>query len=356
MILSILCLPLFGKRVCPLAFSKIEISGKGDFIPCCGDWLTSDYFKIEKSDDNLWNGEQAVKLRASMYAGNLSYCKTDICQTTLLSPFILSLLYFLGLLRYIFPQTSFNSKNLWKMNFKKTLMPAPPSMAVLQGDFRCNIACPSCRSTLITTNKPEDEERLARAQHLLDQNARGLSKIQLAGDGEAFFTKWHREQFKNFTKENFPKLKEIILYTNGLLVNEKSFNDLRPGTDFVKNIIISIDAGDSETYKLVRGGDFNLLLKNLYWMKSLRESGRIHTFRICFVVRFENLHSVISFVELGRKLGVDQTIFRPFNSWDNMGVVSYKEQAVHLSDHPRHGEFLEIKNQVKSLPRVVFEA
>jgi wyosine [tRNA(Phe)-imidazoG37] synthetase (radical SAM superfamily) len=357
LLLKILQLPIFGKKVCPLPFSKIEISAKGDYIPCCHDWLTTDYYSISnESQSDLWNSNQAKKMRESIYQQDYKYCKRDICQTTLLSPLIILLLDKLGLISKIFPQTSFNTNNTIASLEKKVQMPSPPSMAVIQGDFRCNLACPSCRSDFITKLSPSEEERLDNATKLLKDYSRGLEKIQLAGDGEALYSPWHRDQFKSFNKESFPNLKEVILYTNGLLFNEKSYNELMPGMSLVNNVIVSIDAGDEETYEKVRGKGFEKLLQNLFWMKSLRKSKVLKLFRICFVVRLENLDSIKKFVELGHNLEVDQIIFRPLQKWDNMGISQYEEQAIHLSSHPSHQDFLKIKNEVKNLSKVVFEA
>ena len=239
---------------------------------------------------------------------------------------------------------------------KKSILPKEPSMAVVQGDFRCNLACPSCRSQLITQNNTEDDQRIDKAQKLIDLYSKGLKKVQLAGDGEALFTKWHRQQFLDFTPEIFPKLKEIILYTNGLLLNEQAYNELQPGMALVKNVIVSIDAGDGQTYSKVRGGDFTKLLSNLKWIQSIRKKSLIHTFRICFVVRLDNMDSIKSFIKLGHSLEVDQIIFRPLQKWENMAIQSYNEQAVHLKENKMHGRYLEIKKFSQKQKNVVFQA
>ncbi|MBT3584392.1 MAG: hypothetical protein HN509_05780 [Halobacteriovoraceae bacterium] len=345
---------IWGPKICAYPFSRMEISGKDFFLSCCADWMAPSYYKLEKGL-KPWNGPQALELRKKILNGDYSYCQTSICQVPRYPLFFLKLLGLFDLFSKVLPNTPLSKNNLKAMSNGESEMPDSPKSLVIQGDFRCNLDCPSCRSQLITTLDASAEKQLERASSDL-LKYQDAEIIQLAGDGEPFFSSWHREQIKNFTPQNYPHLKKLILYTNGLLVDSENFQLLSPGSKMINNIIVSIDAGDEATYKRVRRGDWQRLLRNLKWMSELRQKGVLESFRICFVARKENYNSMSAFVDLGHSLKVDQIIFRQLVPWQGMGISNYSEEALHLPENPLHPRYRELCLQLARRSKVVMRA
>ena len=108
--------------------------------------------------------------------------------------------------------------------------------------------------------------------------------LKFPGSGDPFASHHFRAFLKRINRKEFPNLK-VSLYTNGQLFTEKSWEELELSGK-VSYVNISIDAARAETYKIVRyPGDFERLLKNLEFIKQLRQSGEIKSLRFYFVVQ-----------------------------------------------------------------------
>lgn len=233
-------------------------------------------------------------------------------------------------------------------------MPDGPPAISVSVDPRCNLACPSCRKGPIRRVTTEQQAILDRVASLLESSRESLQTVRLAGYGEALFSPFLRQLLKGLSRERYPNLDFVFLLTNGLLMNEMSFEDLKPGSDHIRRIAVSIDAGNAEIYRKVRGGDWNVLMKNLEWASGLRKSGRLDDFSISFVARETNFSTIPEFVSLGRSLGVDRILFSQFQDWGVMSRAEYEREAIHLPGHPKHRELLALYRQFREEPTVSF--
>ncbi len=93
---------------------------------------------------------------------------------------------------------------------------------------------------------------------LLDRYAGSIEILKVAGDGEAFFSPDLQEVIRG--AHRFPRLRKIDVLSNGLLLSEKKVEALAPGSELIRSVNISVDAGDADTYLKVRGGDWARLL------------------------------------------------------------------------------------------------
>ncbi|MGZ3672619.1 MAG: radical SAM protein, partial [Bdellovibrionota bacterium] len=316
---------LAGGRICPMPFTRKEIRGSGPFVPCCSPWLTPEYFSLETGADS-WNGPQAQALRESVLNGSYRYCRRDICQTS----------YFTydQLPQLSNPEGEFylSPRNLSATQTGSLLLPEGPSDAVITADTRCNLACPSCRTEKITSLDAEGAARIESAKKELQSIA--LRRLRIAGDGEPLFSPFLREVIQGL--DQYPELKIVELHTNGILLDEDCLRKLGPGSGKINRLFVSIDAATPETYKQVRGGDWDRLLKNLRWAGGLG----LESFVLMFVYRRANFREMPLFVKLAKEVGADSACFSPFMPWERAGGLSYQDEAVHLPGHPDHEEFL----------------
>ena len=324
---------------CPAAFSTMEL-GRNEFVPCCHEWLREDYHRLE-AGENPWNGPQAQALRRSILDGNFKYCNKDRC------------------VRKLMPRETFEEnpsvikdavvslKNLDQIKRDQTTLPEGPTSLFIYADPRCNLACESCRSSHIFLLSEQQKKVIEKSEHLLRQYRGSLQTVRLAADGEVFFSPWLRRVLKNCTTENYPNLRYVHIQSNGLLFDEKAMEDLKPGTDMIQEVQISVDAGDEKTYNRVRGGDWQRLVNNLEWIATLRARGRIRYFQINFVVRKASFQSIPDFVKLGKRLGVDSFDFCDFRNWGRAHFVDFNDELVSSPQHPQFEEYCSIIQSVR---------
>src|SRR5262249_28621025 len=158
-------------------------------------------------------------------------------------------------------------------------------------DPRCNLACPSCRSTKITKLDPYFERQVAHAERLLELYRKDVRSLKMAGNGEVFYSPFLRKLLKDISTETYPSLNRIHILTNGTYMTPDTFEKLRPGTDLIQSIAVSIDAGTAEVYRAVRGGDWDALVRNLEWVAGERQTGRFPEFGLSFTVRAANFRT-----------------------------------------------------------------
>jgi molybdenum cofactor biosynthesis enzyme MoaA len=148
---------------------------------------------------------------------------------------------------------------------------------------------------------------------------------------------------------------KLRIQTNGLLF-EKYWPELKNIHTLVKEISVSCDACSENVYKIIRGGSWSLLKKNLRFIASERKRLNVPEFFINFVVQESNFREMKDFVTFGKRLGVSRvrfTLMRHMNQ--NMSMSDYLMRAVHLEQHPRHDEFLEyLRDSVFANPIVDF--
>lgn len=100
------------------------------------------------------------------------------------------------------------------------------------------------------------------------------------------------------------------LHTNAQLFDQRAWEELDLGGR-VRIVHISIDAADSDTYSILRrGGSFERLLKNLEFIKRLRESEEIKNLSISMVVQRINYRQLPAFALLGKAHAADAVSFQ----------------------------------------------
>lgn len=117
---------------------------------------------------------------------------------------------------------------------------------------------------------------------------------------------------------------------------------------------ISIDAASPETYAINRrGGSFEILLDNLEFVGMLRRSGPLSWVGISMVVQKNNFMEMPDFVRLGKRFGFDTVYFSQLVNWGTYGEEEFSDRAIHLPDHPRHRELVDLlKEEILSEPLV----
>lgn len=318
--------------ICPFPFGRVSLSKKV-FNPCCEAWVKDT--QLTDKNENLWNGKAAQLFRASILEGNFKYCRRDLCQEPLIETSGLS-----GDLvaeNYYVP-----AENIKAINEHNPIMPNGPGLISMgSSDKSCNLKCPSCRTELITKMSKKRQQQFIQQLEILKQFKKSIRIIRFGDNGEVFFSNALKRLLRICTPKVFPQLEGIIILTNGTLLTPKAWQNCQPGTDWIREINVSIDAGNENDYAKVRGGNWKNLLKNLNFMAELKQSGRINRLYLNTTLQFHNFRSLKELIDLGIELDADSIIAHPYSQWSHIAQNQYLANAVHLPNHPLYHEYLQ---------------
>ena len=119
-----------------------------------------------------------------------------------------------------------------------------------------------------------------------------------------------------YTSSAMKNIKNLRFLTNGMLFNERKWNEIRKFTDAKIMMTVSIDAATKESYESIRrGGNFDVLQKNMEYAAQLRKKGDLSYLRFNFVVQKMNYKEMPQFVKWGMDLGIDEVFFTKILNW-----------------------------------------
>jgi MoaA/NifB/PqqE/SkfB family radical SAM enzyme len=197
-------------------------------------------------------------------------------------------------------------------------------------DESCNLACPSCRTSMINhTSGQVFDLRKNYIDHLvkLVNNFDNPLKLIMSGNGDPLASLIMRPLVLNWQ----PKSNQTIkLFTNGLLMKK-----LLPDSNIlshIKEFQISVDAGTADVYKIVRQpGNFSVLQENLNWLSQNRKGARVD---LQFCLQSANAHDVVNFVDMCEHYGFNGNIVKldnwhTFDNFESQDVVDNKHHPLH---------------------------
>lgn len=334
---------------CYYPFTTINIGPGGDCWFCCPDWTTGfDKTRLgnirESSIRDMWNGNTARAIRRAMYAHHVDeWCRTRGCpilngQTNIQMQDIRSQVR----------GDLFHASTVHSIRNDADRLEGFPSNIMVSNDWRCNLRCVMCSTTLYyTENAPEMfvAEITDKIFDELSKNVHWVKRIFLSGYGDPFAIKRHLE-FMQYTTKTFPNL-EIELLTNGLLLTPRMWETIKHNKFFT--IRVSVDATTRETYERIRKhGHWDTLLDNLRFLGMLRRSQVIPSFEINMTVMRDNYHEVYDFLRFGEELGCDciglQVIHGPLGDQNflapkvDWNIVRFLQEFLQskVAKHPRY--------------------
>jgi MoaA/NifB/PqqE/SkfB family radical SAM enzyme len=188
----------------------------------------------------------------------------------------------------------------------------------------------------ITKPDEESEDIIDMIHQTTVENINLMPNI-VVGDGEMPYSKY----YKDIIFDKNPS-KEISILTNGTLFNEQNWQKIRSKYDKIKRVSVSIDAASKETYKYVRGGDFDALMKNLRMLSELRKKEEIEKFVINFTIASFNFREMKDFVKLARELLCDICEFHKIRTFAVFKPNELYTVDVYDEKNQFHNEFLDI--------------
>ena len=309
-----------GKRqICLHPFRSIEVYDNGETCCCWCPYLVNKYSFgniFKQSFDEIWNGEKAKAFRQDVLDGKYTWCDLTMCETD-------------GSLSYYTEDPS------------EVSVEAPYPLSVnFAIDHSCNLRCVMCRDEIDCNRKSV----VKKLDALIDgtfipmlKNAKLLHPCSL---GEVFVSK-HAQKLIKLATEKYPDLK-FCIYSNGMFCDEEHINALGLNNK-IDRLLISVHASTKETYeKVVRGGDFDKVMKNVEWAASEHAKGHIGNVTLNYVVSSLNYQDMPGFAKLAKKLNVSAS-FWELRKWESSEMSRNVEKyAVFNENHPEHEKLVEV--------------
>lgn len=323
-------------RFCPKPFENFEVDQRGDVYMCCAAWLPKPVGNIlRESADEIWNGDAAQEIRASIHDGSYKYCKAELC-----------------------PQLQNGTlPEIKKLNPRAHRKPIAEAKAVTVdydpmvinfcNDDSCNLSCPSCRTAKIMHTLGPEFDMAQTIQNkvveaYLSKPTDRAFAINVTGSGDAFGSKTFRETLYNLNGADFPRL-DVNLQTNGVMFTPTNWDRIKGIHGNINLVMISFDAATSQTYNITRrGGDFDRLVENCRFLADRYREGKIKRLRFDFVVQKDNYREMADFVRLARDIGPKRVIFSMIVDWGTWSRETFEDKAVWRKDHPEFEDLLAV--------------
>jgi pyruvate-formate lyase-activating enzyme len=325
-------------RFCSRPFEAVETRVDGDVNTCCVAWMPAAIGNLHRnSSDQIWNSSAAKEIRRSVIDGDFKYCSRIYCPK---------------ITTRSLPRRSQVRSPEYKeiIRRRQTALDRGPRRVLLSHDRSCNLSCPSCRKTLIVAKKTEQDGLNLLADQVLLPMLRDARSVKITGSGDPFGSNHFRHLMKRLGKDTFPQL-ALEIQTNGQLLNKAAWTELRL-EGRVDRILVSIDAARSSTYAIVRrGGTFRKLLRNLTFLRELRQQARVGLFQLDYVVQWLNYREIPEAVDLARRLHADRIYFQLLRNWGTYTVSEFELHNIANPGHPEYQDFLAVLRD----PRLVGE-
>ncbi|HEX8174954.1 MAG TPA: radical SAM protein [Pyrinomonadaceae bacterium] len=334
-------------KFCPMPFTHLATGYKGDaFVCCCPAWVPFAAGNVldAPSADAVWNSDVAAEIRRSVHDGDFSYCSRTLCSYIAAQKLPLKAEITDPLLRRYIDERS-------------VVLDEVPQMVQLNHDPSCNLACPSCRTEVVTAKAEEQDIYAESARRVILPFLRKMNgQSYISGGGEVFASKHYRSILSALNRKEYPEL-YLYLITNGQLITAERWQQFPDLPEMIDILSVSIDAARAETYeRLRRPGKWPVLMTNLELIAEMRRAGTIRRFQINFVVQDENYRELPAFVELGIRLGVDSIWLQRLTNYGSYVEDEFAKADVTSPAHINHGELLDIlRSPIMSHPSIDME-
>ncbi|WP_432822174.1 SPASM domain-containing protein [Trichloromonas sp.] len=322
--------------ICTHPFEWCEIHPDGKVFSCCPAWLKTPIGNLlEQPLMEIWNGPVARGLRSNVLNGTFHSCNRKRCPrlATLAAP--------------VMPIAAVADKEVGEaLRKNRSTLPYGPKTVNLCFDLSCNLACPSCRSEVAVASGAAKERAQTLAARLVEQAPPHAERLIVSGFGDPFGSPSYRSLLQGITPDSWPKLRRVDLHTNGQLWDEPTWNRFPGLHPLVRSAEISVDAASAATYAKNRGGDFDRLLANLDFIRTLPIE-----LKLSCVVQHNNFRELPAFVERARRYGASVYLSQLVN-WGTFSRGEFLRRAVHLPTHPDHDTLLAVLGPLSNLPHV----
>jgi sulfatase maturation enzyme AslB (radical SAM superfamily) len=306
------------KNLCNVPFEEACITFDGDVYFCCQSYLKNPPYiwgnLNSKSFEEIWNGDEAKSFRRRMLNGDYSLCNIEeTCNKTANT------------------DAQYVATLEGSIEYKEE-MPLPRLVSLCVGSG-CNIACQTCRNKVFNGNDPNFMKKMDEWYLPALKNAQ---QVYFNGAGEPFVDTASRVLIKKIAEEH-PHIK-FHIHTNGSLCDKKHCDELGI-TDKLVTVTLSLHATTAETHaEFTRSKTFNSIIKNLEWLKILKDQGKLQKIILVFVVNAVNYKEMAAFIYLAKSFEAEANFWN-YRRW-NDDFTTFNRLNVLSPNHPGHLDFV----------------
>ena len=295
--------------VCRTMENHVEVLTAGNIYCCCSTLIDRPIGNIRsESFQNIWESVVHKIMCLSIQNGTYSFCKKDMCP------------FFIGRL----------PSELSELEKEYGIMNRKPQTVAIGFDSTCNLMCETCRDEIRVSRGEEREISEQCASVVKDELLDSCKFFVMAGDGEVFVSPVYKDIY---CSEKLNRTNAIRILTNGTLFNEKNWKVFSKNKTGKIMLTVSVDAATKETYESIRrGGNFDILRRNMEFASKLRREEELLYFRMNFVVQRKNYKEMIPFVKWGVELGCDEVFFTKILNWGTYTSEEFKEVSMMEED------------------------
>jgi sulfatase maturation enzyme AslB (radical SAM superfamily) len=301
---------------CNWPFNTLFVDSN-NFATCCPIWITKEYVIWKNLYPNLidpwkiWNHKIFQDLRQKMLNADFSKC-------------------------YNCPRYKIQELSNSLESQDKIIMDYGPKRLVMSDDLSCNLCCWTCRKNKIVNI--QDQKIISIRNNILNEFLPTVNLFSLLHSGEVFVSQYYKNMILNYDWCQHSEL-NIELFTNATLLS-KYWNNIENFRSKLKRVLISLDAGSEEYYKLVRGGNWNNVIVAL----KLLQDNNIDIWTNMTITK-NNYKDIPNFINISKKFGAKKIELKKFGRWWHSNE-QWKKGAVHLENHPEHKNFLSIISKI----------
>lgn len=303
---------------------------RADFGPCFRPLQCA-----ARPDGDFWTSGEWKEFRKSITDGSFRYCQKTQCANIVAG--------------WLPKKSEFLGTKLGELlggNFEVI-----PELEELHFsyDMHCNLRCPSCRTETQSNSKEKNEELDNYYEKYLKKYVKTAKHLCLSGCGEALLSPHSKKLLQSLSPKEYPNL-EVELRTNMTLLNERTWESLGEGRHVIKHIAASIDAAKKETFEELRyPAKWNVVYRNLQFVKRLRDNNEIDMFEFHVVVQKANICELLDIVKLAIEMHADTVTFSKMINWRNMPQEEYDQNNPYWIDNPDHDELMKEMDKIEQL-------
>lgn len=301
--------------------------GTADFLPCFRTLQCAAHPK-----GSFWSSEEWIEFRKSILDGSFRYCQKNQC-TNIIAGWL--------------PKKSECSHTVINelIHGNENKIPCLEELH-FSYDSHCNLQCPSCRLKIQTLSP----ERVDSMDSLFEKNMRPLlanaKHLCLSGCGEAIISPHSKKILQSLSAEKYPEL-AVELRTNVFSFTPANWDALGSGRQVIKHVAASIDAASRELFEKLRfPAKWDVVLKNLRFLQSLRNENAIELLEFHVVVQIDNMEELMDIINMALEYDADAITFSKMVNWRNIPEREYFHLNPFWTDHPKHDRLLEIVDDI----------
>ena len=325
---------------CKVPFKHIEIHSHGGVTICCGTWLPVETGNLlNQSVQEILDNVDRTQVQDDMRNGCFTKCNDQCPQ---LSSFMN------GRNDYwdIIPLQKLDS------DLKHSTMNIGFSY-----DLSCNLQCPSCRDRLIVWDPEDPEDKNGRRIKVIHEKVKELVdrmlvehkivNLNITGSGDAFASPLYWGYLVELASKPVPANLRINIKTNGVMMTEENWNDIKPLWPAIEFIEVSVDAFNEETYKIVRkNGNFKRLKKNLDLLDDMVVNKcfpNMYNWQTNFIVQRDNYKELRDYAKWQTQFKSNPKVWTNLLAqWYHLSDERFKGMAVWQEGHVGRDELIQI--------------